>query len=97
MADLGIYLSSLAGILLALLGLIIPILAFASLMINPKRARNIIGLFQDIVLAPVFFLCGLILLFQGWRQDPLLQTVQILTTLATVYLSLKDLLLRLKR
>ena len=89
--------STLAGLFLVLLGLLIPVLAIVALVRNPRRTENVIGLVQDIALALVYLVCGGILFFQGWRQDPSMQFAQILMTLAIAYLSLKDLLLRFKR
>lgn len=96
MVNVGLSLSSLAGILLVVLGLITPLLAFVALVRNPRQPRTIVGLVQDIALAFIYLLCGGIVFFQGWRQDPSLQFAQILMTLTITYLSLKDLLVRFR-
>ncbi|QLE53379.1 hypothetical protein FD724_36290 (plasmid) [Nostoc sp. C057] len=46
------------------------------------------------VLAPIcLFLCGIILIMQGWRLDPLIQFEQFLLLLLIIYLSFKDIII----
>jgi thiol:disulfide interchange protein len=71
--------------LLAILGL-----GLVPLGLSFRRPFRLGNLFQDIVLALVYLLCGFILLFQGWRLDPILQFGQVLLTLATIFLTIKD-------
>lgn len=97
MVNVGVSLSSLAGMFLVGLGLVVPLLAFVALVRSPRQPRSVVGLVQDLALAVIYLVCGGIVFFQGWRQDPSLQFAQLLMTLAIAYLSLKDLLLRLNR
>ena len=39
------------------------------------------------------FICGFILVFQGWRLDPILQFMQILLSILIIYLSIKDIVI----
>lgn len=64
MVNYGINIVGILGILLLLLGLLLVPLGLS--LRKPFRRGN---LFQDIVLALVFLLCGSIFLFQGWRFD----------------------------
>jgi hypothetical protein len=48
------------------------------------------------VLAPIFMvLCGIILILEGWRLDPLIQFEQFLLLLLIIYLSFKDIIINL--
>ena len=48
---------------------------------------------QSIVVPILILLCGLILIFQGWRLDPILQFGQLLSFLLIIYLILKDIVI----
>lgn len=85
MVNYGINIVGILGILLLLLGLLLVPLGLW--LRKPFRRGN---LFQDVVLALVFLLCGSIFLFQGWRFDPILQFAQLLLIATTVYLLIKD-------
>lgn len=85
MINYGFGLASLLGCFLALFGLLLLPLGLA--FRRPFRIRN---LFQDILLALVCLLEGFILIFQGWRLDPILQFGQILITVSVIYLVIKD-------
>ncbi|MEH1890814.1 MAG: Ycf66 family protein [Nostoc sp.] len=41
----------------------------------------------------LMLLCGLILIFQGWRLDPILQFEQLLSFLLIIYLIIKDIII----
>lgn len=48
------------------------------------------------VLAPIcLYLCGIILIIQGWRLDPLIQFEQFILLLLIIYLSFKDIIINL--
>jgi len=48
------------------------------------------------VLAPIcLFLCGIILMIQGWRSDPLIQFEQFLLLVLIIYLSFKNMIINL--
>lgn len=83
--NLGTNLVSLSGSLLLLLGLLL--IPLGLMFRRPFQAANLV---QDIVLTLVFLICGLILSFQGWRYDPIMQFGQFLITLSVIYLVMKD-------
>jgi len=56
---------------------------------RPKLARD-----YDIFFAAVGLLCGGILFFQGWRQDPILQFGQFLLTGSTIFFAVESIRLR---
>lgn len=61
-----------------------------------QRANILIGsalalYILQIIFVPFFMvLCGVILIFQGWRLDPILQIGQLLSFLMIIYLIIKD-------
>lgn len=56
---------------------------------KPRLARD-----YDIFFAAVAVLCGGILFFQGWRQDPILQFGQFLLTGSTIFFAFESVRLR---
>jgi hypothetical protein len=48
---------------------------------------------QAIFTPIIMLLCGLILTFQGWRLDPILQFGQLLLFLLNIYLLIKDIVI----
>ncbi|BAY19341.1 hypothetical protein NIES21_52020 [Anabaenopsis circularis NIES-21] len=73
------------------------ILAMIILLIQRARRLEtlslIIYVFQTIII-PIFLLTsGLILVFQGWRLDPILQFMQFLLTVLIIYLCIKDIVI----
>lgn len=73
MVNIGFSYGTSIGLVLALFGLLLPFLG--TVFGRPFRADN---LTQDITFALVYILAGLILFFQGWRLDPILQITQLL-------------------
>lgn len=57
--------------------------------VRPELARD-----QDIFFAAVGVVCGFILVFQGWRLDPILQFSQLLLAGTTVYFGFESVRLR---
>ncbi|MEA5596222.1 Ycf66 family protein [Rivularia sp. UHCC 0363] len=57
--------------------------------IRPELSRD-----QDIFFAAVGLLCGFILIFQGWRYDPIMQFGQFLLVVTTFYFAYESLRLR---
>ncbi len=57
--------------------------------VRPELARD-----HDIFFAAVGLLCGFILIFQGWRLDPILQFGQLLLTGATIFFAVESIRLR---
>ncbi len=77
--------ASLLGIFLAVAG---PALYFIR-FIRPGLERD-----QDIFFAAIGLVCGFILIFQGWRLDPILQFGQLLLIGTTVFFAVESLRLR---
>lgn len=77
--------SSLVGIALAVAGAGLYFLR----SLRPKLARD-----YDIFFAAVALLCGGILFFQGWRQDPILQFGQFLLAGSAIFFAFESIRLR---
>lgn len=85
MVNVGLGWSSFVGIILAAAGLALYFLR----SLRPKLARD-----HDIFFAAVALLCGGILFFQGWRQDPILQFGQFLLTGTAIFFAVESIRLR---
>ena len=85
MLNLGLSFVSFLGIALAIAGVGLYFLR----SIRPELARD-----QDIFFAAISLVCGLILLFQGWRLDPILAFSQYLLAGSAVYFAVENLRLR---
>ncbi|NJP09012.1 MAG: hypothetical protein HC866_05595 [Leptolyngbyaceae cyanobacterium RU_5_1] len=85
MVNVGLGWSSFVGIALAAAGLALYFLR----SVRPKLARD-----HDIFFAAVALLCGGILFFQGWRQDPILQFGQFLLTGSAIFFAVESIRLR---
>lgn len=85
MVNLGLNLSSLLGIILAVAGAAL----YFMRSWRPKLARD-----HDIFFAAVGLLCGGILLFQGWRLDPILAFGQFLLTGSAIFFAVESIRLR---
>lgn len=85
MVNFGLNSASLLGIFLAVAGASLYFLR----SVRPELSRD-----QDIFFAAVGLLCGFILLFQGWRLDPILQFGQFLLTGTTVFFAIETIRLR---
>ena len=85
MVNFGLNSASILGIFLAVAGAGLYFLR----TIRPELSRD-----HDIFFAAVGLLCGLILLFQGWRLDPILQFGQFLLTGAAVFFAFETIKLR---
>lgn len=85
MVNVGLGWSSLVGIVLAAAGLSLYFLR----SLRPKLARD-----HDIFFAAVALLCGGILFFQGWRQDPILQFGQFMLTGTAIFFAIESIRLR---
>ncbi|MDJ0736092.1 MAG: Ycf66 family protein [Nostocaceae cyanobacterium] len=77
--------ASILGIFLAVAGAALYFLR----SVRPELSRD-----QDIFFAAVGLLCGFILIFQGWRLDPILQFGQLLLVGTTVYFAFESIRLR---
>ncbi|MDJ0557153.1 MAG: Ycf66 family protein [Microcoleaceae cyanobacterium MO_207.B10] len=85
MVNLGLNLSSLLGIILAVAGAGLYFLRTW----RPKLARD-----HDIFFAAIGLLCGGILLFQGWRLDPILAFGQFLLTGSAIFFAAEAITMR---
>jgi Ycf66 protein N-terminus len=85
MVNFGLNSASILGIFLAVAGAGLYFLR----SIRPELSRD-----HDIFFAAVGLLCGLILLFQGWRLDPILQFGQFLLTGSTIFFAVETVRLR---
>ena len=85
MVNVGFGWSSLVGIILALSGVGLYFLR----AVRPALARD-----YDIALSVVALVCGGILFFNGWRQDPILQFGQLMLSGMTIWFAIEALRLR---
>lgn len=85
MVNVGLSWSSMVGIALAIAGAALYFLR----SVRPGLARD-----HDIFFAAVSLLCGGILFFQGWRQDPILQFGQFLLAGSTIFFAVESIRLR---
>ncbi|MGF1492984.1 MAG: Ycf66 family protein [Microcoleaceae cyanobacterium] len=85
MVNLGLNFSSLLGIILAIAGAGLYFLRIW----QPKLARD-----HDIFFAAIGLLCGGILLFQGWRLDPILAFGQFLLAGSAVFFAVESIRMR---
>ena len=85
MVNFGLNSASILGIILAVAGAALYFLR----SMRPELARD-----HDIFFAAVGLLCGFILLFQGWRLDPILQFGQLLLTATTIFFAVESIRLR---
>jgi len=85
MVNFGLNSASILGIFLAVAGASL----YFMRSFRPELSRD-----QDIFFAAVGLLCGFILLFQGWRLDPILQFGQFLLTAVAVAFGVETIRLR---
>jgi thiol:disulfide interchange protein len=85
MVNFGLNLASIIGILYILISLPYLIWSISQLIILIKTSNNVskiaIKLLEFLLVPGCLLLSGLILLFNGWRLDPILQFQQILITI----------------
>ncbi|MBD2004186.1 MULTISPECIES: Ycf66 family protein [Cyanophyceae] len=85
MVNFGLNSASILGIFLAVAGAALYFLR----SVRPELARD-----HDIFFAAVGLLCGFILLFQGWRLDPILQFGQFLLTGSAIFFGFESVRMR---
>lgn len=85
MVNFGLNSASILGIFLAVAGAGLYFLR----SVRPELSRD-----HDIFFAAIGLLCGAILLFQGWRLDPILQFGQVLLTGSAVFFAVESIRLR---
>ncbi|MBD2592845.1 hypothetical protein H6G74_00685 [Nostoc spongiaeforme FACHB-130] len=83
--NVGTNSASILGIFLAVAGAAL----YFMRTVRPELSRD-----QDIFFAAVGLLCGFILIFQGWRLDPILQFGQLLLVGTTVFFAVESIRLR---
>jgi Ycf66 protein N-terminus len=83
--NVGTNSASILGIFLAVAGAAL----YFMRTVRPELSRD-----QDIFFAAVGLLCGFILVFQGWRLDPILQFGQLLLVGTTVFFAVESIRLR---
>jgi hypothetical protein len=83
--NVGTNSASIIGIFLAVAGAAL----YFMRTVRPELSRD-----QDIFFAAVGLLCGFILIFQGWRLDPILQFGQLLLVGTTVFFAVESIRLR---
>ena len=85
MVNFGLNAAAILGLFLAVAGAGL----FFLRSVRPELARD-----YDIFFAAVGLLCGIILLFNGWRLDPILQFGQFLLTGTTVFFAFESIRMR---
>ena len=85
MVNFGLNAAAILGIFLAVAGAGL----FVLRSIRPELARD-----YDIFFAAVGLLCGIILLFNGWRLDPILQFGQFLLTGTAIFFAFESIRMR---
>ena len=94
--NFGLNLAGLIGIIYVLLAIVYFILTVAWLA---QRVTRLTGwalalyIIQVIFTPIIMLLCGIILFFQGWRLDPILQIEQFLLLLLILYFAIKDIVI----
>jgi Ycf66 protein N-terminus len=85
MVNFGLNTASFLGIILALAGAGLYFLR----SVRPELSRD-----QDIAFTAIGIICGFILIFQGWRLDPILQFGQLLLSGSAIYFAYESIKLR---
>ncbi|NJN86472.1 MAG: hypothetical protein HC881_09370 [Leptolyngbyaceae cyanobacterium SL_7_1] len=85
MVNVGLNITSIVGIALAVSGAGL----YALRTVRPGLARD-----HDIFFAAIALLCGGIMFFQGWRQDPILQFGQFMLTGTAIWFAYEAIRLR---
>ncbi|WP_310483779.1 Ycf66 family protein [Chamaesiphon sp. VAR_48_metabat_403] len=85
MVNFGLNTASFLGIILAVAGAGLYFLR----SVRPELSRD-----QDIAFTAIGIICGFILIFQGWRLDPILQFGQLLLSGSAIYFAYESIKLR---
>ncbi|MGK7895839.1 MAG: Ycf66 family protein [Xenococcus sp. (in: cyanobacteria)] len=85
MVNFGLNAASILGIFLAVAGASLYFLR----SVRPELSRD-----HDIFFAAIGLLCGFIMIFQGWRLDPILQFGQLLLTGSAIFFAVESIRLR---
>lgn len=96
MVTFGLNTASLLGLIYIILG-IVYLVWVTSVLVKRRNSghelSSLLYIVQAFIFPPVMAFCGLIVLTQGWRLDPILQFQQMLTSLLLIYISIKDILI----
>jgi hypothetical protein len=85
--------ASILGIIYCLLAIVyVVFMVFWLVQRRTRLANSFLALYiiQAIFIPFPLLLCGIILIFQGWRLDPVLMFEQLLLFLIIIFLSIKD-------
>jgi len=95
--NLGTNYGTSLALLLGILYVVLSVVYLTIMRISPTRgasgansSANTRYVIQSVALPIFILLCGFILIFHGWRLDPILQFEQLLLFMVIVYLILKD-------
>jgi hypothetical protein len=98
--NFGLNFASLLGIIYFIFGIcyLISMITFLTQRANSLRGTSLVLYILQALVIPIFIsFCGFILIFQGWRLDPILQFQQLLLFIIITYLSMKDILINASR
>ena len=90
---IALNISSLLGLIQIIFGFFYLILVIVQLIRIGNRLNSLTKTFYIIQLFPIpafLIMSGFVLVFQGWRLDPILQFQQLILSALVFYLSLKD-------
>ncbi|NET00765.1 MAG: hypothetical protein F6K62_08120 [Sphaerospermopsis sp. SIO1G2] len=88
----------LIGCIYVVFSILFPILGIISLFASRDETDDLMFLLRllELIIVPLIMLiCGFVLVFQGWRLDPIIQFQQLLLFVIIVYLLFKETLLSL--
>lgn len=85
MVNFGLNFASILGIIIMIAGVCLWL--FPS--VNSGKRKT-----SDTILSAIAFISGAILLFQGWRLDPILKFGQLLITIITIFYTVESIILR---
>lgn len=93
MVNYGLNLASILGLVYWVIAFIYPIMTIILIIERSRQMRPLSVIFygiQVLLLPIIMFWCGLMLLSQSWRIDPILQFEQFLLTGVIICLIIKD-------
>lgn len=82
-------------LILLFLGYIVLFIAISPIFQRLRNIEKSLCIFQAIILPISLFLSGIILIFHGWRLDPILQLAYYLLFASLLYLIAKDIYLNI--
>jgi len=94
--NIGINIASLLGFVYIIFAVAYLITMIVLLLQRSRRLESlslIIYIFQTLIIPIFLLLSGVILIFQGWRLDPILQFMQLLLSTLIIYLCIKDIVI----